>query len=259
MPDLPTIAQVAKMIDHSLLHPTLTDAQLDAGCRLSAAYEVATACVKPYHVPRAAELLAGTGVGVCSVIGFPHGNNHTSIKVREAELAISEGATEIDMVANAGRLIGGAREYVSADIRAVNEACVARGAILKVIFENDYLSEEQIIELCAICSEIGVAFVKTSTGYGFVKKANGDYNYLGATDRHLTLMRSHCPPGVQIKAAGGVRTLDDTLRVRSLGVSRIGATATEAIVRAALSRGLAGPAPRALAQAPVGGQAAPGY
>ena len=109
MPDLPSIAQVAKMIDHSLLHPTLTDAQLDAGCRLSAAYEVATACVKPYHVPRAAELLAGTGVAVCSVIGFPHGNNHTSIKVLEAELAIREGATEIDMVVNAGRFLSGAR------------------------------------------------------------------------------------------------------------------------------------------------------
>ncbi len=260
MPTLPTIAEIAKMIDHSLLHPTLTDAQLDAGCRISAAYEVATACVKPYHVPRAAELLRGTGVAVCSVIGFPHGNSHTSIKVAEAELAIKEGATEIDMVANAGRLLSGARDYVADDIRQVNEACVRRGAILKVIFENDFLADEQIVQLCAICSGIGVAFVKTSTGYGFVKQANGDYQYAGATDPQLRLMRANCPPTVQIKAAGGVRTLDDVLRVRSLGVSRIGATATEAILRAALQRGLAGPAPRGLLSgSPAKPAQAPGY
>ena len=252
MPELPSIAQIAKMIDHSLLHPTLTDAQLDAGCRLSAAFEVATACVKPYHVPRASELLAGSGVLVCSVIGFPHGNSHTSIKVKEAQLAIQEGATEIDMVANAGRLLSGNFAYVSADIREVNEACKARGAILKVIFENDFLTDDHIVRLCSICSEIGVAFVKTSTGYGFVKKANGDYNYAGATDHQLSLMRSHCPPSIQIKAAGGVRTLDDVLRVRALGVSRIGATATEAILKAAQERGLPGPAPRGLS-----GNAAP--
>ncbi len=259
-PTPPTIAQVAKMIDHSLLHPTLTDAQLDAGCRISAAYEVATACVKPYHVARAGELLAGSGVAVCSVIGFPHGNSHTAIKVKEAELAISEGATEIDMVANAGRLLSGARAYVSDDIRQVNDACLAGGAILKVIFENDYLTEDQIVQLCAICSEIGVAFVKTSTGYGFVKQPDGDYQYAGATDAHLRLMRANCPPSVQIKAAGGVRTLDDLLRVRLLGVSRIGATATEAIVQAALQRGLAGPAPRGLqGVSPKPAKSAPGY
>jgi deoxyribose-phosphate aldolase len=257
MPDLPSIKQVAKMIDHSLLHPTLTDAQLESGCRLSAAFEVATACVKPYHVPRAAELLAGSGVDVCSVIGFPHGNNHTAIKVKEAELAISEGAIEIDMVVNVGRLLSGARSYVSDDIRQVNEACRAHGAILKVIFENDFLTEDQIVQLCLICSEIGVAFVKTSTGYGFVKQANGDYQYAGATDRHLALMRANCPPSVQIKAAGGVRTLDDVLRVRALGVSRIGATATEAILRTALSRGFAGPAPRGLGASPSSKPAQP--
>jgi deoxyribose-phosphate aldolase len=256
MPDLPSIAQIAKMIDHSLLHPTLTDAQLDAGCRLSAAYEVATACVKPYHVPRATELLAGTGVAVCSVIGFPHGNNHTSIKVLEAELAIREGATEIDMVVNAGRFLSGARSYVTDDIKQVNDACREHGAILKVIFENDFLTDDQVVQLCVICSEIGVAFVKTSTGYGLVKQPSGEYNYAGATDRHLGLMRANCPPSIQIKAAGGVRTLDDVLRVRALGVSRIGATATEAILKAAQSRGLPGPAPRGLTGA-VGSKAVP--
>lgn len=233
----PTIHELAKMIDHSLLHPTMTDAQLDAGCELAARYNVATVCVKPYYVPRAAELLAGTDVLVCSVIGFPHGNSHTAIKVEEAERAMAEGAKEIDMVANAGRVLGGDFAYVAADIRAVNETCVARGAILKVIFENDYLEDEHVVALCKICSEIGVAFVKTSTGYGFIKQANGDYNYQGATDHDLKLMRANCPDTVQIKAAGGVRTLDDMLKVRSLGVTRIGATATETMLQEARSRG----------------------
>ena len=232
-----TIHELAKMIDHSLLHPTMTDTQLDAGCKLAVRYDVATVCVKPYYVPRAAELLAGSKVLVCSVIGFPHGNSHTAIKVQEAELAMAQGAKEIDMVVNVGRTLGGDFDYVAADIRAVNGACVARGAILKVIFENDYLKDEHIIELCKICSEIGVAFVKTSTGYGFVKQANGDYNYKGATDHHLKLMRASCPEKVQIKAAGGIRTLDDMLKVRSFGVTRIGATATEALLQEARNRG----------------------
>lgn len=235
----PTAHDIAQMIDHSLLHPTMTDRQFADGCALAARFGTATVCVKPYQVPDATALLRGTGVAVCSVIGFPHGNSHTRIKVLETELAIAEGATEIDMVANAGRLLGGNVAYVADDIRQVNEACVSRGAALKVIFENDYLAEEHIVALCRICSEIGVAFVKTSTGYGFVKQAGGDYNYRGATEAHLRLMRAHCPPSVQIKAAGGVRTLDDTLRVRALGVTRIGATATEAIVTEALRRGFA--------------------
>jgi deoxyribose-phosphate aldolase len=255
----PTIHELARMIDHSLLHPTMTDAELDAGCKLAARYDVATVCVKPYYVPRAAELLTGTDVLVCSVIGFPHGNSHTVIKVQEAELAMAEGATEIDMVANAGRTLGGDFDYVAADIRAVNEACVARGAILKVIFENDYLKNEHILELCRVCSEIGVAFVKTSTGYGFVKQANGDYNYRGATDEHLKLMRANCPDTIQIKAAGGVRTLDDLLKVRSLGVTRIGATATEPILQEARSRGFPPGAGRAATTDPSGDAPPAGY
>ena len=259
--DQPTALDLAKMIDHSLLHPTMTDAQLDAGCALAARFEAATACVKPYYVPRAAELLADTGVLVCSVIGFPHGNSHTAIKVAETERAIAEGAREIDMVVNIGRALGGDLAYVQSDIAAVHAACAARGALLKVIFENDYLQEKHIVDLCRICSAIGVAFVKTSTGYGFVKQPNGDYNYRGATDAHLALMRANCPPTIQIKAAGGVRTLDDLLRVRALGVTRIGATATEAIVREALKRGFAPGSPKlaALAPASPGGAAPAGY
>jgi deoxyribose-phosphate aldolase len=150
-------------------------------------------------------------------------------------------------VVNIGKVLGGDWAYVSAEIKAVNAACVDRGAILKVIFENDYLQEAHIIRLCQICTEHGVAFVKTSTGYGFVKQPGGDYNYRGATDAHLALMRRHSGPKVQIKAAGGVRTLDDLLRVRALGVTRVGATATEAMLAEAVRRGLPGPIPAALA------------
>ena len=259
MSSSPTLRDLAKMIDHSLLHPTMTDTQLDAGCALAVRYDVATACVKPYYVPRAAGLLQGSGVLVCSVIGFPHGNSHTAIKVRETELAINEGAREIDMVANAGRVLGGDLAYVAGDIKAVNDACVARGAVLKVIFENDYLQDQHIIALCRICSEIGVAFVKTSTGYGFVKQANGDYNYKGATEAHLKLMRAHCPPSVQIKAAGGVRTLDDLLKVRALGVTRVGATATEAILETARQRGFSPGSDKLAQAAPTGAGPPAGY
>ena len=256
---MPSYEAIAKMIDHSLLHPTMTDAQLDAGCALAARYDVATVCVKPYYVPRAAALLRGTRVLVCSVIGFPHGNSHTSIKVLEAELALREGATEIDMVANAGRLLGGDLAYVAADIKAVNDACAARGAILKVIFENDYLQDTHIIQLCRICTDLAVAFVKTSTGYGFVKQPNGDYNYKGATEAQLQLMRAHCPATVQIKAAGGVRTLDDLLKVRAIGVTRIGATATEAMLNEAVKRGFPGPRPAGLGLPGTATAPTPGY
>jgi len=226
------------MIDHSLLHPTMTDEDLRKGCELARRYDVATACVKPYAIPLAREVLAGSGVGVCPVIGFPHGNSATAIKVREAEEAVRAGGNEIDMVINIGKALGGDWNYVRDEIRAINTAVVSGGAILKVIFENDYLQESHIVRLCEICSEIGVAFVKTSTGYGFVKQSDGSYNYKGATVPHLKLMRQHCPPTVQVKAAGGVRTLDDLLLVRSLGVTRIGATATAAILDDAAKRGI---------------------
>ncbi len=235
-----TVRDLARMIDHSLLHPTMTDAQFDAGCALAVRYGVATVCVKPCDVPRAVELLKGSAVLVCSVIGFPHGNSHTSIKILETELAIREGAKEIDMVANAGKVLGGNLAYVAADIKAVNDACITRGAILKVIFENDYLQDAHIISLCEICTKIGVAFVKTSTGYGFVKQPNGDYNYKGATEHHLKLMRAYCSEKIQIKAAGGIRTLDELLRARALGVTRIGASATEAMLNEAVQRGFPG-------------------
>jgi deoxyribose-phosphate aldolase len=237
MNDVISLKSLAKMIDHSLLHPTLTDEAIEQGCRLARRYDVATACVKPYAVQMARSVLSGSDVGVCAVVGFPHGNSTEWIKLKEAEEAIKDGAAEIDVVVNIGKVLGNAWEYVSGEIAAVNHATVDNGAILKVIFENDYLEDKHIIKLCEICSLHAVAFVKTSTGYGFVKQANGMYNYAGATDHHLRLMRERCPQTIGIKAAGGVRTLDDLLRVRGLGVSRIGATATESILEEARKRG----------------------
>lgn len=211
---------IAKMIDHSLLQPTLTDDQLDAGCRLAVEYDVASVCIKPYYVRRCAELLAGSTVKPSTTIGFPHGGHTTAIKVREAEEAITDGAEELDMVVNIGKVLSGDWDYVQAEIQDITETTHRDGHILKVIFENCYLDEPQKIRLCEICGEAGADFVKTSTGY-----AEG-----GADDADLKLMRRHSPPGVQVKAAGGVRTLDRLLEVRQLGVTRIGASRTQTIL-----------------------------
>lgn len=233
-----SLPKLAKLIDHSLLHPTMTDAEITAGLELSRAYGVASACVKPYSVPLATKILAGSGVLVCAVVGFPHGNSTESIKISEAVEAIDGGSTEIDVVVNVGKVLGGEWSYVEHEIDAVNRAVTSRGAILKVIFENDYLEESHIIRLCEMCTKLRVAFVKTSSGYGFVKQDNGMYNYKGATIPHLKLMREHSGPDVQIKAAGGVRTLDDLLYVMSLGVTRVGATATKVMLEEAKARGI---------------------
>ena len=232
-----SLKKLAKMIDHSLLHPTLTDRAIACGCELAREYDVATACIKPYAIQLAKSILDGSDVGVCAVIAFPHGNSTTTLKVQEAEESVAAGALEIDMVVNIGKVLGGDWDYVSNEIKAVNRTVLHAGANLKVIFENDYLEDAHIIRLCEICSEHAVAFVKTSTGYGFVKQPNGFFSYAGATDHALRLMRLHSAPGVQIKAAGGVRTLEDLLRVRELGVTRIGATATRDILDEAKRRG----------------------
>ncbi|RMZ82539.1 hypothetical protein DV737_g2010, partial [Chaetothyriales sp. CBS 132003] len=216
----------------------MTDADILEGMRIAKKYNVATVCIKPYLIPLAKKELQGTDVLVCAVIGFPHGNSTTEIKVLEADRAAATGAKEIDMVINIGKALGGDWDYVAKEIRQVNDAVIKHGAVLKVIFENDYLEEKHIIRLCHICSDIGVAFVKTSTGYGFVKRDNGMYSYSGASVPHLKLMRQHSKPDVEVKAAGGVRTLDDLLHVMSLAVTRIGATATIAIMEAAVARGI---------------------
>lgn len=244
---LPALADLARMIDHSLLHPTLTDNQLHEGLALARRCGCATACVKPYAVPMSVEALLGSEVGVCAVAGFPHGNSHIALKVTEADRAIAEGATEIDVVVNLGKVLGGDWDYVTEELREVNTICQARCALLKVIFENDFLQESHIVRLCEICTDLGVAFVKTSTGYGFAKQPDGSFNYRGATDEHLRLMRRHSGPNVRLKAAGGVRTLDDALRVRVLGAARIGTSSTEAILLEGVRRGLPGPVPAGLA------------
>ena len=236
------IREIAKMIDHSLLHPTMTDAELREGCELALKYDVASVCIKPYAVPMAAELLAGTDVLVGTVIGFPHGNSATSIKVAETVRACQDGAVEIDMVVNIGKVLGEDWAYVQTEIQAIHDACTAHGAILKVIFENDFLpNDAHKIKLCQICTEVGAEFVKTSTGYGFVKGSDGKYSYEGATEHDLQLMlanvgtaRSGVP--VRVKAAGGVRTLDGLLKVKEMGVSRLGASATAAIMEDAYRR-----------------------
>ncbi|MER0442347.1 deoxyribose-phosphate aldolase [Emticicia sp. W12TSBA100-4] len=232
-----SIHQIAKMIDHSLLHPTMTDADLIAGCELAKHYDVATVCIKPYFVKQAAELLKDSDVKVCTVVGFPHGSSTIQQKVAETRQACKDGATEIDMVVNVGKVLSEDWRYVKKEINAILKESHKHGAILKVIFENDFLPKDKLkIKLCKICSIVGVEFVKTSTGYGYVKQANGDYNYKGATEHDLLLMRKNSSEKVQIKAAGGVRTLDGLLKVMELGVTRLGATATATIIEDAKKR-----------------------
>ncbi|MBI4659514.1 MAG: deoxyribose-phosphate aldolase [Verrucomicrobia bacterium] len=243
-----TYSELAKMIDHSLLHPTMTDRELEDGCRLAAKYGVASVCIKPYAVKRAVEWLKGSGVLVGCVIGFPHGNSLTEVKRYETELACRDGAVEIDMVINIGKALSGDWEYIEREVKAVCEEAHHRHAKVKVILENDYLhrggagltADELKRKLCEICEQAGADWVKTSTGYGFVKQSDGSYNYKGATEHDLRLMRSACSPKVQVKAAGGVRDLEGLIKCRELGVTRVGATATAAMLDESRRREAAG-------------------
>jgi deoxyribose-phosphate aldolase len=213
-------SDIAKMIDHSLLQPTLTDAELEAGCRLALEYDAASVCIKPYYLKRCAEILRGSKVKASSTIGFPHGGHTSSIKLKEAEEALNDGCEELDAVVNIGKVLSGDWDFVRSEIVQLTRLAHDRGQKIKVIFENCYLQDEYKIRLCEICGEANVDWVKTSTGYG-----SG-----GATHDDLRLMRKHAPPHVQVKAAGGVRTLDALLEVRALGVSRVGASRTAEIL-----------------------------
>ncbi len=215
-----TYLDIAKMIDHSLLNPTLTVEQLEEGCRLALDYDAASVCIVPWYLKRCAKLLAGSNVKASTTIGFPHGGHTTAIKTAEARQALADGGQELDMVVNISTVLSGKWDYVRDDIRAVIDVTHAAGQKVKVIFENCYLNDAQKIRLCEICGELNADWVKTSTGYG-----TG-----GATDADLILMRKHSPAHVQVKAAGGVRDLDALLRVRALGVTRCGATRTAAML-----------------------------
>lgn len=215
-----TYAQLAKVIDHSLLKPELTEAEVIAGCELAKRYHVASVCAKPCDVPLAAKLLAGSDVAVGTVIGFPHGNSTTAVKVAEARRALADGAVELDMVINIGALRSGKTGYVRDEIRAVVEVAHAAGAIVKVILENAYLTREEKITGCKLVDEAGADFVKTSTGFAPT----------GATVEDIRLMRETVSPRVQVKAAHGVRTLPALLDVIDAGATRCGATATAAML-----------------------------
>jgi deoxyribose-phosphate aldolase len=215
-----TYEQLAKVIDHSLLRPELTEAELLAGCELAARYQVATVCVKPCDVKLARKALNDSDVLVSTVVGFPHGSNLTVIKVAEAEKAMDEGALELDMVLNIGQLRSGKHDYVREDIKAVCDAAHARGVKVKVIFENSYLTDNEKITACKLSEAAGADWVKTSTGF-----ASG-----GATLDDLRLMRANVSEKVQVKSAGGVRTLQALLDAIDAGVTRSGATATATIL-----------------------------
>jgi deoxyribose-phosphate aldolase len=227
-----TYREIAKMIDHSLLNPTLTRVDLEQGIRLALEYDVASVCIMPYALRLCADLLSGSDVRASTTVGFPHGGHTTAVKVAEALQALDDGGEELDMVVNISQVLSGDWDYVRDDIRAVIEPAHARGARVKVIFENRYLEDRHKIRLCEICGELGADWVKTSTGY-----AEG-----GATPEDLALMRRHSPPHVQVKAAGGVRTFDALLKVREIGVTRVGASRTREILdeaREKLERGAA--------------------
>ncbi|MCC9657754.1 deoxyribose-phosphate aldolase [Rhodopirellula halodulae] len=207
---------VSKMVDHSLLPPTLTEKDLETGIDLAIAYEVASVCILPYYLKRCAEQLAGTGVKASTTIGFPHGGHTSAIKKAEAEKAIEDGCEELDYVVNISQVLSGNWDYVQNEIATATELTHAAGQKIKVIFENCYLQDEHKIKLCEICTELKVDWVKTSTGYG-----TG-----GATMDDLRLMRQHAGENVQVKAAGGVRDLKTLLEVRAIGASRCGASRT---------------------------------
>lgn len=221
-----TTEDIALMIDHSMLRPNLTANEVVAGCQMAAGVGVVACCVRSMDAALAADSLAGSGVRVCVVIGFPHGNCSTEVKVFEAQRAMDDGAVELDMVLPVGMLKAGNDGYVEQDVQAVVRAAHARGAIVKVILETYYLTEEEKIRACQICERTGADYVKTSTGYAPV----------GATLEDVALMRRSCSPKVGVKAAGGIRTLDDVLAYRAAGATRIGASATQAILEEALFR-----------------------
>ena len=221
---------IVALIDHAVLQPTQTDADLRAACKLCVEVGTASVCVKPSMVPLAAELLAGSPVVPSTVIGFPHGGTTTATKVRETEIACRDGAREVDMVVNLGRVLAGDWQYVLQDIQAVSQTASAVGAITKVIFETGLLPTDDLkIRLCELSEAAGAAFVKTSTGFGMIESESGGLIATGATEHDIKLMRRACGPNIQVKASGGIRSFEDAQKFIALGATRLGTSATEAI------------------------------
>ena len=214
---------LSKMIDHALLSPTLTTDDLESGCRMAAAYDVASVCIMPYYVRRCAELLAESTVLPSTVIGFPHGGQMPSTKIAESKQAVEDGAIELDMVVNISAVLSGRWQYVRDEIASIVDLAHDADRKVKVIFENCYLQDEHKKKLCEMCCKVGADWVKTSTGFG-----TG-----GATIEDLQLMIDHTSPPVEVKAAGGVRDLEKLIEVQSMGVTRAGASATQAILNPA--------------------------
>jgi len=238
----PEVRAVAQLLDHAVLQPVNGPADTLAGCELARKYEIAALCVKPCFIGLTAEALRGSAVAPCAVTGFPHGNSSTSTKVFETREAIAAGATEIDTVINTGLVTEGLWDEVAREVEALQTACAGDGAIFKVIFETDFLTPDLVRKLAEVCAAAGVAYVKTSTGFGFVKQPDGQFNYRGATEEAVRIMREVCGDRCGVKASGGIRTLDEVLFFRDLGCGRIGVGATAAILAEAEARYAGAPA-----------------
>ena len=221
-----TPKDIASMLDHSTLQPWLTEADIRRGCEIALKYGTASVCARPCDVPILTEMLSGSGGKVCTVIGFPHGAHETAIKLAEAQLALAEGCEELDMVLNIGKLKAGAYDEVGNEIRLIADAAHEAGAILKVILETCYLTDEEKVTACHLSEKAGADFVKTSTGYGSA----------GCTIEDLKLMRASVGPKVRVKGSGGIRDLDTVLAARAAGASRCGVSATEKIMAEAEKR-----------------------
>ena len=222
-PPAPRARAIAQLIDHTLLKPGATRSQVEQVCREALTYRFASVCVNPYWVPLVASELAGSGVTVCTVAGFPLGATSTPAKVAETGVALRDGAREIDMVLNIGALRSGDLDIVQRDIAAVVEAAHGGGAIVKVILETALLDAAQKLSACRVAVAAGADFVKTSTGFAAS----------GATVEDVALLREAVGPSLGVKASGGIRTLADLERMVAAGATRIGASAGVAIVEAA--------------------------
>ena len=231
------VQEILKMVDHSLLSPSLTDEQLEEGCAVAAQYHTVSVCVKPYHVRQAVELLKTTDVLVGAVISFPHGNSSIAIKAAETEQVITDGAVEVDMVVNIGKVLSEDWNYIDEELETIKKITKDAGAVLKVIFENDLLPNDRFkIKLCELCSKHRVDFVKTSTGYNYIKGPDGKYSYQGATMHDLKLMREYSDPEVQVKAAGNSGSLEIVLQLREIGVTRTGTGKTAELFKNAVDK-----------------------